>query len=107
MSRKLCLAEDKIWLHPLRASAGDLKRWDIQPSAGGEMERVRGIEPPSSAWEAAALPLSYTRMVFKTGVFIRLQSLPGNPVCSDGFSQCHNPPWLVNLKAAGVSDLHQ
>ncbi len=25
------------------------------------LERVRGIEPPSSAWEAAALPLSYTR----------------------------------------------
>src|SRR2546430_2504873 len=25
------------------------------------MERVRGIEPPSSAWKAAALPLSYTR----------------------------------------------
>ena len=25
------------------------------------MERVRGNEPPSSAWEAAALPLSYTR----------------------------------------------
>lgn len=25
------------------------------------MERVRGIEPPYSAWEAAALPLSYTR----------------------------------------------
>ncbi len=27
-----------------------------------EMERVRGIEPPYSAWEAAALPLSYTRV---------------------------------------------
>ena len=27
------------------------------------MERVRGIEPPYSAWEAAALPLSYTRNV--------------------------------------------
>jgi hypothetical protein len=27
------------------------------------LERVRGIEPPSSAWEAAALPLSYTREV--------------------------------------------
>lgn len=27
-----------------------------------EMERVKGIEPSSSAWEAAALPLSYTRM---------------------------------------------
>jgi hypothetical protein len=25
------------------------------------MERVKGIEPSSSAWEAAALPLSYTR----------------------------------------------
>ena len=25
------------------------------------LERVKGIEPSSSAWEAAALPLSYTR----------------------------------------------
>src|SRR5437764_2937452 len=25
------------------------------------LERVRGIEPPSSAWKAVALPLSYTR----------------------------------------------
>ena len=25
------------------------------------MERVEGIEPSSSAWKAAALPLSYTR----------------------------------------------
>ncbi len=25
------------------------------------MERVGGIEPPSSAWKAIALPLSYTR----------------------------------------------
>ena len=25
------------------------------------MERVRGIEPPYPAWEAGALPLSYTR----------------------------------------------
>ena len=30
-------------------------------STVGEMERVRGIEPPSSAWKAVALPLSYTR----------------------------------------------
>jgi hypothetical protein len=26
------------------------------------MERVKGIEPSSLAWEAKALPLSYTRM---------------------------------------------
>jgi hypothetical protein len=28
----------------------------------GEMERVKGIEPSYSAWKAAALPLSYTRV---------------------------------------------
>ena len=27
------------------------------------LERVKGIEPSYSAWEAAALPLSYTRVV--------------------------------------------
>jgi hypothetical protein len=26
-----------------------------------ENERVRGIEPPCAAWEAAVLPLNYTR----------------------------------------------
>jgi hypothetical protein len=26
-----------------------------------ELERVRGIEPPCAAWEAAVLPLNYTR----------------------------------------------
>ncbi len=30
-------------------------------AAKGGMERVKGIEPSYSAWEAAALPLSYTR----------------------------------------------
>jgi hypothetical protein len=28
------------------------------------MERVRGIEPPYSAWEADVLPLNYTRVDF-------------------------------------------
>jgi hypothetical protein len=27
-----------------------------------EMERVMGIEPTLAAWEAAVLPLNYTRM---------------------------------------------
>jgi hypothetical protein len=26
------------------------------------VERVRGIEPPCAAWEAAVLPLNYTRI---------------------------------------------
>ena len=28
----------------------------------GRLERVKGIEPSSKAWEAAILPLNYTRM---------------------------------------------
>ncbi len=31
------------------------------------MERVRGIEPPPSAWEAEILPLNHTRMYSKSG----------------------------------------
>jgi hypothetical protein len=31
-------------------------------SAGRKVERVKGIEPSSSAWKAVALPLSYTRL---------------------------------------------
>ncbi len=31
------------------------------------MERVKGIEPSLSAWEADVLPLNYTRMERKTG----------------------------------------
>ena len=32
------------------------------------MERMTGIEPASSAWEAEALPLSYTRMAMPEGI---------------------------------------
>jgi hypothetical protein len=28
-----------------------------------QVERVRGIEPPCAAWEAAVLPLNYTRVL--------------------------------------------
>src|SRR3979409_61543 len=36
---------------------------DIPPTASlRELERVKGIEPSSSAWKAVALPLSYTRV---------------------------------------------
>ena len=33
----------------------------------GDMERVKGIEPSYEAWEAAVLPLNYTR----SGVVLR------------------------------------
>lgn len=31
------------------------------------MERVKGIEPSYEAWEAAVLPLNYTRLSRRTG----------------------------------------
>jgi dCTP deaminase len=42
-------------------SQGNLSRGLPLRRVGGHGERVRGIEPPSLAWEARALPLSYTR----------------------------------------------
>jgi hypothetical protein len=44
-----------------------------QPTEFANMERVKGIEPSYSAWKAAALPLSYTRV----GVLIAYQQAPG------------------------------
>jgi hypothetical protein len=34
-------------------------------NCGNGLERVRGIEPPSRAWEALILPLNYTRSTAK------------------------------------------
>ena len=44
-----------------RTSAFGQKR-TLGADASKKLERVKGIEPSSSAWEAAALPLSYTRV---------------------------------------------
>lgn len=41
-----------------RTDMRDLKIVNAKP---WDLERVKGIEPSLSAWEAAALPLSYTR----------------------------------------------
>ena len=42
-----------------------VKTIKIEGSGSGmdRMERVKGIEPSYSAWKAAALPLSYTRLM--------------------------------------------
>ena len=38
-----------------------LGNWGDSLTPDGRLERVAGIEPASSAWKAAALPLCYTR----------------------------------------------
>jgi hypothetical protein len=43
---------------------GGLATTRAPPRSGrwaGELERVKGIEPSYEAWEAAVLPLNYTR----------------------------------------------
>ncbi len=49
----------------LGASAGGLEAFRVllaeMPTGTGIAERVMGIEPTLAAWEAAVLPLNYTR----------------------------------------------
>src|SRR5262245_38605421 len=46
-----------------------------------ELERVKGIEPSSSAWKAVALPLSYTRT--RSSLYSRDDARPGQPSWPD------------------------
>ena len=57
------------------------------PSSNGVDKRVKGIEPSCAAWEAAVLPLNYTRigiLDFRFSIadckLNNWQSLPGNHV---------------------------
>jgi hypothetical protein len=43
------------------ASCGWPLHWLALAGIGGRVERVMGIEPTLAAWEAAVLPLNYTR----------------------------------------------
>ena len=43
-------------------AAGLLRRLVLNAKSRRKLERVEGIEPSYSAWKAAALPLSYTRV---------------------------------------------
>ena len=64
-----------------------------------EVERVKGIEPSSSAWEAAALPLSYTRKTRETAAKAALFLQP---------RYCHRPsPSAMSFRVAGLlTSLH-
>jgi hypothetical protein len=71
------------------------------PASGSEVERVRGIEPPSSAWKAVALPLSYTRVLLRFrsgGGGSRTRTYEGlasgftvRPLCRSGHSPSAQP----------------
>lgn len=45
-----------------RAGGGEgIAFWRFVPGRGERVERAKGIEPSSPAWEAGALPLCYAR----------------------------------------------
>jgi hypothetical protein len=44
-----------------KPEAGQAPRQAVRRMISKVLERVKGIEPSSSAWKAVALPLSYTR----------------------------------------------
>lgn len=50
-------AFQKVWLG--RRTSGEEKKYGYQYTL--HLERVRGIEPLSSAWQAGVIPLYYTR----------------------------------------------
>src|SRR5918993_2524361 len=80
------------------------------PASGPKVERVRGIEPPSSAWKAVALPLSYTRVLLRFrsgGGGSRTRTYEGiasgftvRPLCRSGHSPLEPNP---NAQRRGCS----
>ena len=62
---KNCLG-GTVWWHNSHQKKEGLKSdpliWHDKLLDFRDLERVKGIEPSLSAWEAAALPLSYTRI---------------------------------------------
>ena len=80
-------------------------RWNAgRPEEPGvAMERVMGIEPTYEAWEAAVLPLNYTRSARdSTCISNRLRS--GRPVQRKNALGV-SPNWRLNIaaKALGLS----
>src|SRR5690606_30276676 len=78
-------------LPPLRsAEASRRTGTDHGRRRDGRMERVKGIEPSYAAWEAAVLPLNYTRLSprFYYG------AEQAQPLLGSGIAQRHTAPVL-------------
>ena len=62
------------------------------------LERVKGIEPSSSAWKAEVLPLNYTRKCLYNGGGgqIRTAEPEGADLQSAAFSHFATPPYIYN-----------
>ncbi len=65
------------------------------------MERVKGIEPSYSAWKAAALPLSYTRLM---KVLMPALAASGKMECCVSGVVCRLDPKVVDGRYKSVRD---
>ena len=62
LSSVVCPLVGEVGLEPTKAKPADLQfHFGRFSKSLKTLERVKGIEPSSSAWKAVALPLSYTR----------------------------------------------
>ena len=61
-SKKACFCLP--YRSPFAFSKNQNPRYPLQCNGyrGGFMERLRGVEPPYAAWEAAVLPMNYSRI---------------------------------------------
>jgi hypothetical protein len=51
-----------FWGPPSREATADATAFALRSRFKRRLERVKGIEPSCAAWEAAVLPLNYTRV---------------------------------------------
>jgi hypothetical protein len=71
-----------------------------------KLERVKGIEPSYEAWEAAVLPLNYTReagiVVFSCGLSFAVYFLPAlAPACRSNLFVCQEIRHSENTGSPG------
>jgi hypothetical protein len=67
---------------------------------GSKVERVKGIEPSYAAWEAAVLPLNYTR------VFLSFTTTPSPDVASHAFREAEVRGPIVFFRHSILAVLH-
>lgn len=63
---------------------------------GGRVERVKGIEPSYAAWEAAVLPLNYTR---RSACILARPATPFQDLRAPLFMYCSAAPSLTEAQS--------
>src|SRR4051812_48212479 len=69
-SKPMCRSQSATFMPRFRAGAGSAASVaKARRGRAAALERVKGIEPSYAAWEAAVLPLNYTRAAAACAVY--------------------------------------